>query len=674
MFKRLTHYFNAFGDGRYEDLVRGQVVLNVIRDLTAGLIVALIAIPLSMGFAMASGLRPEQGILGGVIAGLAGALFGGSKYQVYGATAAYIPLIAAITSTHGQAFLIVASLIAGGLLVVLGLFRLGRFVNLVPHSIVVGFTIGIAVTIGLSQAGEFFGFTEPLPYAFDEKIGGIRRQFGTLNIWALVFALGTVLVIRTLLKISVFIPGPLVALGLGTFLASTALDDVGLSQVKSKYGSIPTRSWVFTPPDFAKMTPELYGDLAYYALAIFFVAAIESLLCSRMADRLANNKGVPFDPDKELFGQGLVNVFVVLFNGFPHTGALARTATNIKLGASSPLASISMAGFTMLLAFYLAHYLELVPMACIGGILVFVAMNMVKKSEIDEVVHHGRGHVALMVYTAVAVIATDFLTGVLTALAIYGVWQLAVAARRPAEETGPSQEGRASLPTHRAMARRPQHDPHLPDTAAWLKHIRHQGASAPTVFVSPQASVIGRVVLGDHVHVAAGTSIRADEGSPFFIGPSSNVQDGVIIHALKDKKIRVGAEDWAVYVGRNVSMAHGAIVHGPCYIGDDTFIGFKATVHDSIVGSRCFIGIGAVVVGVEIPDGKHVPHGAIVDSADKVARLGDASAQHAHFNEEVVEVNRGLAAAYREHQEPGGRPALLPAWTSPGFGDGSDRF
>jgi SulP family sulfate permease len=148
----------------------------------------------------------------------------------------------------------------------------------------------------------------------------------------------------------------------------------------------------------------------------------------------------------------------------------------------------------------------------------------------------------------------------------------------------------------------------------------------------------------------------------------------VIIHALKDKKIRVGAEDWAVYVGRNVSMAHGAIVHGPCYIGDDTFIGFKATVHDSIVGSRCFVGIGAVVVGVEIPDGKHVPHGAIVDSADKVARLGDASAQHAHFNEEVVEVNRGLAAAYREHQEPGGRPTLLPAWTSPGFGDGSDRF
>nr|MBA2544338.1 carbon dioxide concentrating mechanism protein CcmM [Deltaproteobacteria bacterium] len=167
-------------------------------------------------------------------------------------------------------------------------------------------------------------------------------------------------------------------------------------------------------------------------------------------------------------------------------------------------------------------------------------------------------------------------------------------------------------------------------------------------YIHDKASVIGDVVLGDHVNVAASASVRADEGSPFFIGSSSNIQDGVVIHALKDRYVQVGGEEWAVYVGRNVSMAHDALVHGPCYVGDDSFIGFKAVVHDSVVGERCFIGIGAVVVGVEIPDGKFVPHGMILDSQAKVKDLPPASEAHAHFNADVVEVNRGLAAAYHQ--------------------------
>ncbi|MBL8718884.1 MAG: hypothetical protein JNL79_23075, partial [Myxococcales bacterium] len=122
--------------------------------------------------------------------------------------------------------------------------------------------------------------------------------------------------------------------------------------------------------------------------------------------------------------------------------------------------------------------------------------------------------------------------------------------------------------------------------------------------------------------------------------------------ALKDRHVQVRGEQWAVYVGRNVSIAHDALVHGPCYIGDDTFIGFKAVVHDSVVGRHCFIGIGAVVVGVEIPDGKRVPHGMIVDSADAVERLPDAEHSHHEFNEDVVEVNRGLALAYQEAENP----------------------
>ena len=152
-----------------------------------------------------------------------------------------------------------------------------------------------------------------------------------------------------------------------------------------------------------------------------FVSAIESLLCSRMADRLADNRGTPFNPNKELWGQGVVQIIVPLLNGFPHTGALARTATNIKVGAISPLAGIFKCVLKLLLAAFLAKYLELVPMACIGGILLYVSTAMVKPAEVKEVLAMSRFHIGLMIYTAVMVVVTDFLTGVLSAIVIYAV-------------------------------------------------------------------------------------------------------------------------------------------------------------------------------------------------------------------------------------------------------------
>jgi MFS superfamily sulfate permease-like transporter len=162
-------------------------------------------------------------------------------------------------------------------------------------------------------------------------------------------------------------------------------------------------------------------DLVYFVIAIVFVSGVESLLCSRMADRLADNRGRPYDPNKELWGQGWVQVIVVLINGFPHTGALARTATNIKVGAISPLAGVFKCVLKLLLAMFLARWLEIVPMACIGGILLFVAVNMVKPAEVAEVWRHNRFHAAIMIYTAAMVVMTDFLIGVLSALILYGI-------------------------------------------------------------------------------------------------------------------------------------------------------------------------------------------------------------------------------------------------------------
>jgi MFS superfamily sulfate permease-like transporter len=191
--------------------------------------------------------------------------------------------------------------------------------------------------------------------------------------------------------------------------------------VKDKYGAIPDNLLSFTLPGPIPLTPEVIWDLIYFVTAIVFVSGVESLLCSRMADRLADNRGTPYNPNKELWGQGWVQIIVPLLNGFPHTGALARTATNIKVGAVSPLAGICKFALKLMLAFYLARWLEMVPMACIGGILMFVAFNMVKPAEVREVWHHNRFHAALMVYTAVMVPLTDFLVGVLSALALYGV-------------------------------------------------------------------------------------------------------------------------------------------------------------------------------------------------------------------------------------------------------------
>jgi sulfate permease, SulP family len=417
---RIAFFLNP-NDGRYEDLRKGNFRLNIIKDLTAGLIVAMVAIPLAMGFAMASGLRPEQGIVGGAVAGLLGALFGGSKYQVYGPTAAFIPVIGGMMATYNNhAFLVLCSIIAGILLMIFGVFKFGKIVALVPHSIVVGFTIGIAIVIAFSQLGEIFGFKEKLGYGLLGQISKTFEFIDQINYYALALALLTFIICKTLIKVSTFIPAPLIALAFGWVMGATLWSDKGLILIKDKYGSIPTDFWAFTPPAMPAITDQVLFDIAYYVLAIFIVAAIESLLCSRMADRVANNKGLPYNPNKELWGQGMVNIVTPLLNGFPHTGALARTSVNIKVGAVSPLAGIAKFTFKLLLAAFLATYLEMVPMACIGGVLLYVANGMVKTQEIRSVLaEKNKFHIGLMIFTAAMVPLFGFMPAVLSAIGIY---------------------------------------------------------------------------------------------------------------------------------------------------------------------------------------------------------------------------------------------------------------
>jgi sulfate permease, SulP family len=435
--ERLKLFFTFF-DSRFEDLQPHNWKTTLYRDFSAGLIVALTAIPMAMGFAMAMGLRPEQGIIAGALACVIGRTFGGSKYQVYGPTAAFIPLIAALITKYGvqnggtaaeaHGFLVFVSIIAGIILMICGTAGIGKYAKLVPNSIIVGFTVGIAVAIALTNFEDILGienFGDALGQ--DEEIRGgfihnIKLALGNLNhvnIWSVVIGIGTFVVTRVLLKVSIFIPGPLLAIGGATVLTSTLLQDKGIVLVRDIYGSIPNNFFVFTAPSMPAFSATVFIDILYFVTAIVFVSGVESLLCSSMADKLANNKKTPFNPDKEFWGQGLVQIITPLINGFPCTGALARTATSIKAGAVTPLAGYFKAVLKLTLAFYVAPYLEIVPMACIGGILLWVASNMIKPSEIKEVKHSGKFELAMLIYTAVMVPLTDFLTGVLSSLIIY---------------------------------------------------------------------------------------------------------------------------------------------------------------------------------------------------------------------------------------------------------------
>jgi MFS superfamily sulfate permease-like transporter/carbonic anhydrase/acetyltransferase-like protein (isoleucine patch superfamily) len=654
---RLKLFFTFF-DSRFEDLDRRTWKKIVFRDFSAGLVVALTAIPMAMGFAMAMGLRPEQGIIAGALACAIGRTFGGSKYQVYGPTAAFIPLIASIMTKYGEAnggsfasahgMLVFVSIMAGIALMICGVLGLGKVATKVPASIIVGFTVGIAVTIALSNGTEALGIAAK--GSLGAKLEYVAGHLDQVNGWAFVLAALTFVLTKVLLRISIFIPAPLIALAVCTGLTATVLDGRGISVIHDRFGSI-TNFFVFTPPVLPELSPGTVLDVLYFAGAIVFVSGVESLLCSSMADRLANNKKTPFNSDKEFWGQGLVQIITPLINGFPCTGALARTATSIKAGAVTPLAGYFKFVLKLAIAYFLASYLERVPLACIAGILLWVATNMVNKHAIMEVIKHAGGfHVALMIYTAVMVPATDFLTAVLSALILFAVFGRFF--KKPAGPdlfATPQRDPDLRAVLAKAIARGPGHVEGDPaEHRKWLGQIRERPLIAPTAYVHPAATIIGRVVVGDRAHIAADTSVRADEGSPFHIGANTNIQDGVVMHALKDKRVMVGGEAWAIYVGREVSIAHEALVHGPCYVGDKTFIGFKAVVHDAVVGSHCFIGIGAVVVGVEVPDGRFVPHGRIVDSPEAVAALPLISDTHRHFNEDVVEVNRGLAVAYQK--------------------------
>jgi SulP family sulfate permease len=337
-----------------------------------------------------------------------------SKYNPEGLT---------FESAHG--FLVLVSILSGIVLILMGIFGVGKYAKLVPNSIIVGFTVGIAVAIAMTNLKDILGLDSykallgDSSRGFMEQLSYMVNHLNLINGWTIILGLLTFVLAKYLLKISIYIPGPVIAMGTATLLSATVLADKNILLVRDLYGSIPNNFFKLQMPYLPQISGGVIIDIIYFVSAIVFVSGVESVLCSSMADRLAKNDRTPFNPDKEFFGQGMVQIITPLVQGFPCTGALARTATSIKAGAQTPLAGYFKAVLKLTMAFYLAQYLELVPMACIGGILVWVASNMIKPSEIREVKSHGKFEFSMLVYTAVMVPLTDFLTGVLSALIIY---------------------------------------------------------------------------------------------------------------------------------------------------------------------------------------------------------------------------------------------------------------
>jgi SulP family sulfate permease len=348
-------------------------------NLIAGLVVGIVALPLAMAFAIASGARPEQGIYTAIIGGGLISVFGGSRLQIAGPTGAFIAILAGITAKYGIAGLQVATLMAGVMLLLMGLARMGGVIKFIPAPVVVGFTAGIGVIIFVGQWSEFFGLPKPAGEHFHEKLWHLLQLLPNTHLTTLSFALlGLLLVLLTpKIKLLARVPGPLVAMIVVTLL-QMILHLPGVSTIGSAYGGIPTGLPTFVVPEMS--VPQIIA-LIGPAFTIAMLGAIEALLSAVVADGMAGTK---HDSNQELIGQGLANIAAPFFGGFAATGAIARTATNIRNGATSPLAGIMHALTLIAVMLFLAPLASDIPLAALAAILFVVAWNM---SEVKHFAH-----------------------------------------------------------------------------------------------------------------------------------------------------------------------------------------------------------------------------------------------------------------------------------------------
>ena len=357
---------------------RSQITGNVL----AGVVVGIVALPLAMAFAIASGARPEQGLYTAIVAGLLTAIFGGTRVQISGPTGAFVAVLSIITAQHGIAGLQIATLMAGVILLVFGFARLGNVIKYIPNPVIAGFTAGIGLIIFVGQWKDFLGLTPAASgLRFHEKLWSLIEALPTINFATTGLALLSLAILTLGARYLKRIPAPLVALIVATVL-QTIFHFKGVATIGSAFGGIPRTLPAFSIPS---LEPARVLSLVGPAFTIALLGAIESLLSAVVADGMA---GTRHDSNQELIGQGIANIVAPLFGGFAATGAIARTATNIRNGATSPLAGMVHSLFLILVILLFAPLASAIPLCCLSAILFVVAWNM---SEVPHVFRVLRG-------------------------------------------------------------------------------------------------------------------------------------------------------------------------------------------------------------------------------------------------------------------------------------------
>lgn len=374
-------------------------------DAVAGVTVGLVALPLAMAFSIASGLSPQAGIYCAVVTGFLISLLGGSMTQIGGPTGAFVVVVAGIIAKYGVDGLFMCTMMAGVLLVILGVTGMGSAVKFIPRPIVVGFTNGIALLIASTQIKDFFGLkVEKVPGEFIERMETLGRAAGTLSPLETAIGVASVVVILLFVKFVPRVPGTIVAL-FGSTLA-VALLNLPVETIGTRFGGIPAGLPQLHVPEFHW---QYVRQLLSPAITVAMLGAIESLLSAVVADRMTKDK---HNPNTELFGQGVANLISPLFGGLPATGAIARTATNIRSGAKTPVAGMIHSLTLLLVLMVAAPLAKNIPLAALAGILFIVSYNMGEWHEIPEILKLGKRDVSVWAVTFLLTVFADLTVAV----------------------------------------------------------------------------------------------------------------------------------------------------------------------------------------------------------------------------------------------------------------------
>lgn len=400
---------------------------DFIADAMAGIIVGIVAIPLAIAFGIASGVGPTEGLVTAIIAGFIISFLGGTKVQIGGPTGAFIVIIYGIIEQFGISGLTIATIMAGILLLIMGFSKLGSVIKFVPYPVIVGFTAGIALTIFSTQMNDFFGLgIEKVPSSFIQKWICYANNFTSINYWALLIGVATVLIIILMPKISKKLPGSLVAIVLvtaATYCAKRFTDWEGVTTIADLY-TLPTSIPAPHLPDMQLAEGEnimsLIQKLFPAAFTIAMLGAIESLLSAMVADGAISDR---HNSNTELIAQGFANLVVPFFGGIPATGAIARTMTNINNGGKTPVAGIVHTLILLLVLLFLGTLVGYIPMACLAGVLVVVSYNMSGWKSIVAIAKNPKSDFVVMLVTFILTVIFDLTVaievGLLLAIVIF---------------------------------------------------------------------------------------------------------------------------------------------------------------------------------------------------------------------------------------------------------------